>query len=218
MPTDSLIAVFIFAFAASFGAVISPGPVSAAIITEAPRRGWIAGALIACGHTSLELVMVLLIAGGLSTSLAAPAAYRMIALAGGGFLLFIGGGYLWGVTRNRIRLPDPDHAAARRPLLGLLSLGLGTTLANPFWYAWWLTVAAGYLAEAQALGPASVAAFYLGHILADFIWDTGLAAATAAGSNRWMTPRRYQALILASGAFMLYLGLSFIRVGLDRSI
>lgn len=70
MPTNSLLEVFVFAFVVSFGAVISPGPVSAMIVTEAPRQGWRIGPLVACGHTLLELLMVLLITFGLSVGMA----------------------------------------------------------------------------------------------------------------------------------------------------
>ncbi len=64
MPTSSLLEILAFAFAVSIGAVISPGPVTAAIVSEAPRRGWRVGPLIATGHIALELVFISLITGG----------------------------------------------------------------------------------------------------------------------------------------------------------
>jgi threonine/homoserine/homoserine lactone efflux protein len=78
-------------------------------------------------------------------------------------------------------------------------------LSNPFWYAWWVTVAAGYLAQAHAFGLAAVAAFYLGHISADYTWDTALSTIVG-GSRRWMKGNVYRALIALSGAFFVYLG------------
>jgi hypothetical protein len=73
-----------------------------------------------------------------------------------------------------------------------------------------VTVAAAYLAQAQALGTAAVVTFYTGHISADFAWNTFLASVTSAG-GRWLTPGRYRALILVVGIFMGYLGLTFLR-------
>lgn len=213
MPTDSLAAVFAFAFVVSIGAVVSPGPVSAAIVSEAPRHGWRVGPLVAIGHVSLELIIVILIGMGLSAGLASPWVSRLIAIGGGVVLAFIGFSYLHGAWRGSMKLPeagetDPEHTAG-----GLFSLGLITTLSNPFWYAWWVTVAAAYLAQADMLGAMGPVAFYLGHISADLAWDSFLAAAMSTG-GRWLSQRRYRILILGTGAFMLVLGALFLRTGL----
>jgi threonine/homoserine/homoserine lactone efflux protein len=89
-------------------------------------------------------------------------------------------------------------------------LGIGTTVSNPFWYTWWVTVAAGYLAQARELSLLAVGVFYLGHISADFAWDTALSVTTSAGS-RFLTDQRYQTLIILTGLFMVYLGIVFLR-------
>ena len=208
MPTDSLFAVFLFAFVVSFGAVISPGPVSAMIVTEAPRQGWRVGPLVALGHTLLELVMVLLITLGLSVVMAQPIVRTGIALGGGLLLFGIGISYLIAAWRGRIGLPQAETHTPTRSPFSLFILGIVATVSNPFWYTWWVTVAAGYLFQAQALGHAAIGAFYLGHSLADFSWDTILALATSAG-RRWLTNARYRALIFITGGFMLYLGILF---------
>ncbi|MDF1501016.1 MAG: LysE family transporter [Anaerolineales bacterium] len=213
MPTDNLAAVFIFSFLVSFGAVISPGPVSAAIVTEAPRQGWRVGPLIAAGHTGLELLMVVVISLGLAAGMASAPIRGIISLGGGLLLLFIGGSYVWHAARGSIRLPEPADDVPPRSSSALLTLGALTTISNPFWYTWWVTVAAGYLAEAHELGVAAVVAFYLGHISADFGWDTALSLATSAGA-RWLTDRRYRTLILLTGGFMIYLGWVFLSSSL----
>ena len=210
MPTDSLAAVFLFSFLASFGAVVSPGPVSAAIVTESPRQGWRVGPLIAAGHTGLEFLMVMLISGGLAAGMAGPLVQRLISFGGGLLLLFIGGGYLIQSIRGTIHLPQENLDSPPRSTAALLGLGMLTTISNPFWYTWWVTVAAGYLVEARQLGLAAIAAFYLGHISADFGWDTMLSFATKTGS-RWLSDRLYRSLILVTGGFMIYLGFIFLR-------
>ncbi|MFQ5942172.1 MAG: LysE family transporter [Anaerolineales bacterium] len=214
MSTDSLASVFTFSFLAAIGAVISPGPVTAAILSESPRQGWRVGPLIAGGHSSLELLMVTLITFGLATIMSAPIASTIIGLLGGVTLFVIGGSYLYAAARGTIRLPDPEEASKPRSYSALFSLGVATTLANPFWYVWWVTVAAGYLAQAQAIGIATLTAFYLGHISADFAWDTFLSASASAG-RRILTDRRYRALIFVTGGFMIYLGIVFFVNSLD---
>lgn len=215
LEPDSLISVFLFAFTVSVGAVVSPGPVSAAIVTEAPRQGWRVGPLVAVGHVTLELVIVLLIGLGLNSHLATPAVTRGIALAGGLVLILMGGGYLRGAMTGSLSLPDRDELAPGRSAWSLLSLGIATTLSNPFWYAWWVTVAAGYLSQSERVGLlAGPLVFYLGHIAADLSWDSVLAYATSVG-GRWLNDRSYRLLTAITGVFMLYLGVVFIRSGLS---
>jgi len=213
MSTESLASVFVFSFILAIAAVISPGPVTATILSESPRQGWRVGPLIATGHSSLEFLMVVLIAFGLATVLNAPVASTVVGLLGGLTLFVLGGGYIYAAARGSIRLPDAEEASKPRSYSALFGLGVATTLANPFWYVWWVTVAAGFLAQAQAIGVATLAAFYLGHISADFAWDTFLSASASAG-RRILTDRRYRALILVTGGFMIYFGVVFIASAL----
>ena len=170
MPTGSLFSVFVFSFAIGFGAVVSPGPVSAAVVSQAPFLGWQAGFLIAAGHSVMELLVVALIASGMSTWLSNPIIQPVIAIAGELLLIWMGVDFLLGVFKKKIRLPG-SGGEAKRPTSRkqLLMLDIATTMSNPFWYAWWITAATGYLIQAQALGIASVGAFFFGHISADFV-------------------------------------------------
>jgi threonine/homoserine/homoserine lactone efflux protein len=109
--------------------------------------------------------------------------------------------------KKRIRLPQPGENEQSLSARRLVALGIIATITNPFWYAWWVTVAAGYLAQAATL-PA-ISAFFLGHIAADYAWDTTLSAIVG-GGRRWMTDRIYQGLMLACGVFFVYLGIVFL--------
>lgn len=94
----------------------------------------------------------------------------------------------------------------------MVGVGMLATVTNPFWYAWWVTVAAGYLAQARELGLASVAAFYLGHIGADFGWNTALSAVFGSG-RRWMSAGVYRCILGLCGLFLAYLGATFLLQG-----
>jgi threonine/homoserine/homoserine lactone efflux protein len=183
VPDQSLIAVFLFAIAVSIGAVVSPGPVSAAIVSESPRSGWRVGPIVTTGHVALELIMVILIGIGLAAGLASPGIQRAIAFGGGLLLIVLGGTYLFSAWKGRMRLPEADRRLPQRSSGALFTLGILTTLSNPFWYAWWVTVAAGYLLEAQRLGLAAVGVFYMGHIGTDFGWNSLLSSVTGAGRD-----------------------------------
>jgi threonine/homoserine/homoserine lactone efflux protein len=211
LPT-SIIGVMIFSFVIGFGAVISPGPVSTAIVTQAPRHGWRTGPLVSVGHSLMELILVLLITLGLGTILAYAPIQIAIALVGGLLLAWMGAGMLWNTLRGRIHLPARVEQAGSVSTRQLFWLGILATISNPFWYAWWVTVAAGYLVQAQEVSLAIVTAFYVGHISADFAWNTALATVIG-GGRRWINDRVYQGLILVSGFFLVYLAWVFVIQG-----
>lgn len=210
MPDQSLISVFLFAIAVSFGAVVSPGPVTAAIMSESPRSGRRVGPIVTSGHALLELIMASLIGIGLTAGLASPGIQRGIAFGGGMLLILLGGSYMVSAARKRVHLPQSESGEPRRSTTALFTLGILTTLSNPFWYTWWVTVAGGYLLEARTLGPAMMIVFYLGHIGTDFGWNSLLSSIAASGRN-WLTPRRYQGLLILTGVAMAYFGVVFLR-------
>ena len=217
MPlTSSLISVFVFSFVVGFGAVVSPGPVSTAIVSQAPRRGWLVGPLVATGHSLMELAIVILIAVGLGSGMTSPKIQTAIAMLGGGLLIWMGAAMVWSAMRGKARLPGKNSGSATMGSSQLIGLGVVATISNPFWYAWWVTVAAGYLSQVQAFGPAAVGAFYLGHISADYAWDTALSTVVA-GGRRWINDTVYRIIILACGAFFVYLGIVFMLQGLSTA-
>lgn len=212
MLPSSLAAIFAFSFVIGLGAVVSPGPVSTAIVSQAPKKGWMAGPWIATGHSLMELLMVGLIGVGLTTILAHPAARLLIAFAGGVVLSWMGLQMLYQVVQSQIHLPTTQQTGMTLRSRQFVGLGVLTTVSNPFWYTWWVTVAAGYLAQAQSTGLAPIIAFYLGHISADYTWDTLLATAITSG-RRWMNDRVYRSIFSLCGIFFLYLGGTFLRNG-----
>ena len=211
MLPASIIGVMIFSFAVGFGAVISPGPVTTAIVTQSPGHGWRTGPIISIGHSLMELILVMLICLGLGSVLAHTPIQIAIALLGGLLLAWMGAGMLWMTLRGRTHLPIQAGKTRFVSSQRLVWLGILATISNPFWYAWWITVAAGYLAQAQEASLALVSAFYIGHISADFAWNTTLS--TLIGGRRWITDWSYQALMLVSGAFLIYLAWIFILQG-----
>jgi threonine/homoserine/homoserine lactone efflux protein len=217
LPDTSYLAVFVFSFVVAIGAVISPGPVSTAIVSQTPSKGWITGPLVALGHAALELLLVALIIFGLGEVLARQGPRVFIALAGGILLAWMGIDLILKTWRRRIGLPETDPELDPMSSRQLFGLGLVATISNPFWYAWWVTIAAGYLLQAQSISLTLVVSFYLGHIAADFAWDTALSTVIS-GGRRWMSERVYRGLIGVCGAFLVYLALTFINQGISLLI
>ena len=207
----TLLLLFAFSFVVGFGAVVTPGPVSTAIVSESARRGFIVGPLVCTGHILLEFFMVMLLALGLSTGLGTPTVTTLIALLGGTLLLWMGGAMVWGALKGKLALPKPGAQTKLLSNWQLIGLGIAATLVNPFWYAWWLTVGATYLAfpQVRAFGVTSLLVFYLGHISGDYLWDSILSGIVG-GGRKWITDGIYKWVIVACGAYLVYLGGVFI--------
>lgn len=215
----SLPLLFAFSFVVGFGAVVTPGPISTAIVSESVRRGFVVGPLVATGHCLLEFVMVVLLALGLSAGLNTPLATAAIAVVGGALLVWMGGNMVWGAFKGRTALPRPGADVKLLNNWQLLGLGIGATLINPFWYAWWITVGTTYLAfpQVQALGFVGLLTFYFGHIAGDYLWDSILSGVVG-GGRRWIDDRVYRWIIGACGAYLVYLGLVFISTPFIRAL
>ncbi|MCK5316026.1 MAG: LysE family transporter [Anaerolineales bacterium] len=216
LPTTFL-SVFFFSFVIAIGAVVFPGPVSTSIVSQSPRRGWLTGPLVATGHISLELIMVILLTLGLGVGLANPTVQIVISILGGALLAWMGLAMIRDTWQRKIKLPSREVGDVAMNTKQLIGLGMIATISNPFWYAWWVTVAAGYLYQAKEVGLVLVLAFYLGHITVDYAWDTILSTIIGNGS-RWMTDKVYRLLIYACGAFFLYMAWVFLIQGISRLI
>jgi len=205
--------LFVWSFGVAIGPVISPGLVSAAVVTEGMRRGFRVGPLVSTGHALTELVMVGALALGMGQVLEHPVSAAAIGLLGGLFVLWMGGTMGWGAVRRVSKLPRAVEGAGFESGRSLIGLGIATTVSNPFWYLWWIGVGGGYVLMTRQQGLISLAAFYLGHILADYIWNTFLASVVGSG-RRWLTDTAYQVLLLVCGLFLVYTGLRFIWAGM----
>jgi len=212
MPTESFFTVFIFSFSMAIGAVLTPGPVTTAIISQSPRLGWVTGLLVSMGHALTELVIVILITLGLSSVLGAPNVQIVIAILGGLLLLYMGASMLIDSIRGKMVLPEGDEIKEKLSYGKLFSVGVLASLSNPFWYAWWMTAAAIYLLEAKTMGWLIVVGFYFGHISADFVWNLLLSSVIGRG-KKLITNKVYAVLISLCAGYLIYLALKFLIVG-----
>jgi hypothetical protein len=91
-----------------------PGPLLAYNVRESARLGFWAGPLVSSGHSLLELLVVVLLALGLTRLLHRETVLALVGLAGGGFSCGWPGGWfaiLFGAC-PRLLIPPPTPGAS----------------------------------------------------------------------------------------------------------
>ena len=208
--------IFWGSFLLGISGAVMPGPVLTATIGEATRHGARAGPLIVLGHGVVEVTLLAGLFLGLEAWLTRDPVLGWLGLVGGAVLIWMGIAMVRTArTTAEAELAGEQLAGGRAGLRGPVLAGVGTTLSNPYWYGWWATVGISFAAQSLTHGLAGLASFFAGHIGADFAWYGAVAAGVASG-RRLLSPRRYQAVIVACGLVLVAIGLLFIGLGWPR--
>ena len=91
----------------------------------------------------------------------------------------------------------------------IVGKGILISLANPYWYVWWLSIGAAFMIKSVKFSFAGVSSFYVGHIIADFIWYLFIGFIISSG-RRFFNQKVYIGILIACSLFLLYLGVKFI--------
>ncbi|MCX7010431.1 MAG: LysE family transporter, partial [Kiritimatiellaeota bacterium] len=161
-----------------------------------------------------EIVLLVALVAGLGYWLTRPLVQGILGVGGGLLLAFLG---VRMMATARVSVMEALTTAPdkRAELRGPVLTGILTSLANPFWTLWWATIGLNYISFALKRGALGLGAFYTGHILADLVWYSVVAAAVASG--RRILPRQvYVVLFLLCGLAMAGLGGYFLGTGFGK--
>ena len=67
--------------------------------------------------------------------------------------------------------------------------------------------------QVRAFGLMGLLVFYFGHITGDYLWDCILSGVVG-GGRKWLTDGFYKWIIVACGAYLVYLGGVFMTMPL----
>jgi threonine/homoserine/homoserine lactone efflux protein len=200
------------AFIVGFSGAMVPGPLTAMTITESSRRGFRAGPLLTLGHAIAEAVIVILLALGLNRIFQMSLVSGLIAALGGAVLVWMGIDIVRAAWRGQMRLAGEGAPVERVAAVSDVRTGILVSISNPYWILWWATVGAAYVVVALGYGALGLLALFVGHILSDLSWNSLLALAASSG-RRIISQRVYQAALIVCGAFLVFMGGSFIVAG-----
>jgi len=203
--------IFLTSLLVGFSGALMPGPLTIASLGEGARRGFWMGPLLVLGHAFAELAIVAALLIGLGSFLSQPLWAGVVGVLGGAFLLWMGYDLMASALKGRVSLSDPG-APSGIARFGPVPGGILASVSNPYWFLWWATVGAGYVAFALQWGPWGLAAFFVGHVLADLIWNSLISLAAHRG-RALLRDAVYRSVLGACGVALAGLSVYFLVSG-----
>jgi threonine/homoserine/homoserine lactone efflux protein len=184
----------------SLSGVLSPGPMTAAVLQQGSRSAR-TGIYFALGHAVIEIPLIFLIFLGIGNLLRMEGVRIAIGIAGGLYLFFIGTGLL----RQK---PDGEcdkNIAMSSPFFSGIFLSSG----NPYFLLWWGTIGVGLVIGAARFGLPGLILFAALHWLCDLVWYSFLSFASFRGIKMFGAGL-YRKISVICGLAMLFYGGVFI--------
>ncbi len=207
-----LLAIFFSSFIIAFSGAMMPGPLLTATVSESSKRGFRAGPMLIAGHGILEMGLVVLLVLGVAPFLQREGVFAVIAIAGGAILLWMA----FGMFRTLPTLSLPISAEIQGDN-SLIMSGILMSLANPYWIIWWATIGFGYILHSMKFAIWGILFFFTGHILADLLWYSAVAAAVGKGRHLF-TDGIYRGIVGACAAILVVFACYFFYAGLQKVI
>jgi threonine/homoserine/homoserine lactone efflux protein len=198
---QELLAYGALSFVIGLTGAVAPGPMLVATINASVRDGWKAGPMVVAGHVALESVLSALVLLGFA---AIALQYVSLVAAAGGIALVI-----FGTLSIRGALAQQSCTEEVVPSLHPFIAGVVTSVSNPYFWIWWLTIGSAFVISGYQAGMLMAAAFMGGHWMADLGYFTVVAAAAGRGRTL-LAERGYRAVLLATGAFLIIFGLYYL--------
>ena len=207
-----LLTVAMTIFITSLSGALMPGPVLIITVSEATKRGFIAGPLIVLGHVVVESIIIAGLLLGLGTFLQLKPVLITIGILGGAALTWMGYSILRTAYLKQVSLSN-ELEKAKTMTYGPTISGIITSLSNPYFFLWWATIGIGLLSLfIRSVGTMNLfiaLLFAMSHWMSDFIWYSAISFSIEKGRQKLMSEKTYRTIIGSCGIFLLVFGAYF---------
>jgi len=188
------------------------------VLAQSSIGGWRKSIEIVSGHAILEAVLITLLLLGFQTFLETPIFLRIFSFIGSLFLIYSGITLFFDIIKDRVSLfqgsDDPPRSKAYSFNPSLILAGALTSLANPYWLLWWLTVGVSFIAQAKNYLIIGILTFYIGHILSDYVWYLFIGF-LGEGLSLPFWRRVYRYILIIASFFLTGFGVYFLRYAIS---
>jgi threonine/homoserine/homoserine lactone efflux protein len=209
LALEQIFSLAFTAFMIGFSGALVPGPVFVAVVSQATKKGLIAGPMAVAGHATLETVTAILLWFGLGIFLESSRIRSVIGILGGGFLIWSGFQLLRFARRASIQ-DSVQQANAAIVRHNPIVVGLVTSAINPYYYLWWATVGNDLMFRGfEIAGFIGIVVFLVSHWMSDLSWFTFISASIHRG-KRLITDKVYRTILGLCAIFLLGIGVMFL--------
>ncbi|HOV52575.1 MAG TPA: LysE family transporter, partial [Methanothrix sp.] len=133
---------------------------------------------------------------------------RFVCLLGG--LALIAFGVLTMNASRNARISSQEDRAATNPYLA----GMLTSVANPYFWIWWLSVGSALVIDGLRGGMMMAGLFMIGHWGADFGWYMLVSLSMSKGRDI-LSQANYRRILALCGGFLVSFGIYYLVLGID---
>jgi threonine/homoserine/homoserine lactone efflux protein len=206
----SISGTFFLGFLIGLTGALAPGPTLIATINTSLKGGWSVGPKVTLGHILVEILMVFFVILGISV-LIGPYSFLIAGIGGVSLIVF---GALTILECRNARLDfDNEGRTISNPYMA----GVVTSVSNPYFWIWWLTVGSALLLSAYEGGLILAGSFIIGHWVADLAWLTLVSASVHQG-RVLLNQHTYRWILGACGVFLVVFGGYYLSSALPLNV
>ncbi len=196
----------------SASGVLAPGPLLFANLACSTYHDKWSGIKVACGHTLVELILIITLAAGLFTIDAAKKYTSAIGLVGGIAILAFAGLQIATIAKEKRPQYLIGHIAGKK---GPFLIGFSFSALNPIFILWWFTAGLKLITDSAEFGLITgLILLFAFHIWMDYAWLALTAYLSSKGSSL-LNSQLYRILLLALAGLLVYYGISFVVQGVS---
>jgi len=177
----------------SLSGVMMPGPVFAATISKSFNSKF-AGSFVAIGHGIVEFPLMFLIYFGLYNFFQNQFVRIFLGIAGGIVLIYLGKDIFH--LKSAVKASFQENPTSRATLAGAV-----TSLLNPYFVLWWVTVGTTLIIKSASFGLIGFFLFGVVHWLCDFFWYSTVSFVAHHSGKIW--GEKAQLLLIGVSSLLL---------------